>query len=88
MSNRVIHCKSSETPLPHVSNPKFVKYGIAWDENELQETANDISKKIFELHRSDSNGKFDNWKLIKMCSSVTQAELEAENECQRKLIWG
>lgn len=87
MSNRVIHRTSSQTTLPKTSNPKFVQYGIAWDEDELNETSEDISKKIFELRRSDSNGNFSNWTLIELCSCVAQAELIAEQECQKKLVW-
>lgn len=87
MANRVIHRTSSQTTLPKTYNPKYVQYAVAWDEGELLETSEKIAKPIFELKRSDSNGNYSNWTLIKLCSSVEQAELIAEQECQRKLIW-
>ena len=87
MPNRIIHQISSETNIAHTSNPKFVKYAIAWDDAETEETAEETEKKVYELLRSDINGNFENWTVIKLCSKAQDAREEARKDCQKELEW-
>ena len=92
MANRVLHRISSSTNLPQTSKPKFVKYAVAWDEKELENTHQDTEGKVFELLRSDSfkydvDSDYGDWRTINYASSLELAELLAEKECNKSLKW-